>query len=205
MRTGDVGIVVLAAGESVRMGEPKQLLPFQGATLLQHAVQTALSLHAAAVTVVLGAHEALIRPTLAELPVTIVANPDWQTGMGASLRAGLGTLLTTLPNASAALFLLCDQPQVTSDLLQTLIARWREGADMAACRYETRCGVPAIFDHSLFPELLALQGAAGARQVLAAHADRVSAIDFPASALDVDTPADYAALLAQSPDIPPSS
>lgn len=196
-RTGDIGIVLLAAGESARMGQPKQLLSYKGKTLLRHAVETALTLQASPIIVVLGAHSESIRPELDDLPVGIVENSDWRGGMGYSLRAGLQALQSGWPQTAAALFLLCDQPHITSELLCRLEQEWRHGATLAATQYETRHGVPAIFDAMWFPELLALQGAEGARQLLAKYADRVIAIPFPPGAIDVDDPADYAALLSQ--------
>ncbi len=198
MRTGSLGIVLLAAGESARMGEPKQLLVYQGKTLLRHAVETALALPETPVVVVLGAHAEIIRSELDGLPVQIAENPEWRSGMGASLRAGLNGLLAACPQTAAALFLLCDQPYITPELLRRLEQAWRQGANLAACRYETRLGVPALFDAALFPELLALEGAEGARQVLARHAAEAFAFPFPEGAIDVDRPEDYAALLRQS-------
>jgi molybdenum cofactor cytidylyltransferase len=195
--SGLLGVVILAAGESARMGQPKQLLVYRGKTLLRHAVESALALPNAPAVVVLGAHATRIRQELNDLTVTVVENPDWQVGMGTSLRAGLNGLLDAAPQTAAALFLLCDQPYVTPELLRHLEMKWRHGANLAACQYESRLGVPAIFDASLFPELLALQGAEGARQVLAQHAGQVSAFPFPAGAIDVDRPEDYAALLAK--------
>jgi molybdenum cofactor cytidylyltransferase len=192
---GSLGIVILAAGESARMGQPKQLLPYRGRSLLRHAVETALALKGVPVIVVLGAHADLILSELADLPVQVAANPDWRIGMGTSLRAGLNALLTTHPATAAALFLLCDQPHITPDLLHHMEAQWRRGASLIACRYETRLGVPALFAAAHFPELLMLHGAEGARQVLAQHANQVIAIPFPAGAIDVDRPEDYAALL----------
>jgi molybdenum cofactor cytidylyltransferase len=202
MNNGSVGIVILAAGESVRMGEPKQLLVYRGRTLLRHAAETALAVPQTPVVVVLGAHADQLHAELDSLPVSVVMNPEWQGGMGFSLRAGLRALVTDHPATAAAIFMLCDQPHVSPDLLQRLADEWRNGAQMAASQYETRLGVPAIFSAALFPELLALQGAEGARQVLARHADTVRAILFPPGGIDVDTPADYAALLrnASRPD-----
>ena len=196
-RGGDIGIVLLAAGESARMGQPKQLLSYKGRTLLRHAVETALTLQASSIIVVLGAHSESIRPELEGLPVHIVENSDWRGGMGYSLRAGLQALLDGWPHTAAALFLLCDQPHITPELLHCLEQEWRHGATLAATQYETRSGVPAIFAAMWFPELLALQGAEGARQLLTKYADSVVAIPFPPGAIDVDDPADYAALLSQ--------
>jgi molybdenum cofactor cytidylyltransferase len=192
---GSLGIVILAAGESARMGQPKQLLSYRGRTLLRHTVETALALGDAPVVVVLGAHADRIRPELADLRVLVVENPDWRVGMGTSLRAGLNALLSAHPEIAAALFLLCDQPHISPDLLRHMEMEWRQGVALIACRYETRPGVPALFAAAHFPELLALQGAEGARQVLAQHANEVVAIPFPAGAIDVDRPEDYAALL----------
>lgn len=198
MRTGTVGIVILAAGESARMGQPKQLLAYGGKSLLRRAVDTALTLPNSPVAVVLGAHSEQIRPELDGLPVQVVINLDWRGGMGCSLRAGLNSLLATQPDASAALFLLCDQPHITPELLHILQTEWRRGAQIAACEYESRCGVPAIFDAALFPELLALEGAQGARQVLARHSSEVVALPFLEARTDIDRPEDYTALLADN-------
>lgn len=189
-----VGVVILAAGESARMGEPKQLLSYHGKTLLRHAIETAQALPDAPILVVLGAHFAQVRPELDGLRVLVAENVDWQEGMGTSLRVGLNALRTLYPETGAALFLLCDQPHITTALLEGLVTAWRDGAPIAACAYAGKLGVPALFDASLFPELLALHGDEGARTLLKRYAAQVAAFPFPEGLVDVDTPADYSAL-----------
>ena len=118
----NIGVVILAAGESARMGVPKQLLDFRGKALLQHAIDIARSLSGARVAIVLGAHAAEIRAGLSEADAHIVENTDWRSGMGGSLRAGLGALIAAHPELSAAILMLCDQPLLTQQTLADLVA-----------------------------------------------------------------------------------
>jgi len=193
------GIVILAAGEAARMGEPKQLLAFRGTTLIRHTVATALSVQGAPVVVVLGAHAPQIRehlgPCLAESRIIAAENPAWHEGMGTSLRTGLRALLDAQPDISAVIFLLCDQPLVSEAVLGELIAtHGRTGSTIVASEYDGTLGVPALFTRTFFPGLLALDGAEGARQILWTHRARALGVPFPGGATDIDTPADYARL-----------
>ena len=188
------GIVILAAGESARMGEPKQLLEFRGKTLLHHAVDAALALRVVPV-VVLGAHANPIRTQLDARPVIVAENSGWREGMGTSLRTGLSALLTAVPKTSAAIFMLCDQPLLTATTLGLLIATHeRTGRAIVASEYGGTLGVPALFARSLFPELLALDGAEGARQIIQTHRDKAIGVPFPDGLVDIDTPTDYSCL-----------
>ncbi len=189
------GIIILAAGESVRMGEPKQLLAYHGTTLLQHAIATALELDGTPVVVVLGAHAEKIRTQISEPRVTFAENPDWLEGMGASVRVGLSAMLAAHPDVAGVIFLPCDQPLLTAATLRDLIAAHeRTGRAIAASEYGGVLGVPALFARDHFPELLALDGATGARQIIWAHRANAIGVPFPEGAVDVDTPADYARL-----------
>lgn len=189
------GIIILAAGESSRMGEPKQLLPYRGTTLLHHAIATALSLEGAPVVVVLGAHADKIRAQLDEARVLIAENPGWHEGMGGSLRTGLRALLDAHPEISAVIFLLCDQPLLTPATLENLIAtHGHTGSAIVASEYNGTLGVPALFTRIFFPDLLALDGADGARQILWTHRAHAIGVPFSEGATDIDTPADYARL-----------
>lgn len=190
-----IGIVILAAGESARMGQPKQLLPYVGTTLLRHTVEKALSIPDAWVIVVLGAFAEKIRPSLNGLPVTIVENPAWSSGMGSSLRTGLEAALFANSETAAAIFLLCDQPLVSTAILDALIQTHREtGATIVASEYGEILGVPALFHRSLFPELLGLSGGEGAKKIISRHRDKAIGIPFADGAVDIDTPGDYAGL-----------
>lgn len=188
------GIIILAAGESARMGRPKQLLKYRGKSLLLHAVETAFDLRVVPV-VVLGADAAVIRPQLDEHPVLIAGNSAWREGMGASIRTGLSVLLGAVPKTSAVIFMLCDQPLVSPALLEALIATHQDtGRAIVASEYNGTLGVPALFDRSLFPELLALHGTVGARHIIEAHREQAIGVPFPDGAIDIDTPADYSRL-----------
>ncbi|MDO7848332.1 nucleotidyltransferase family protein [Hymenobacter sp. M29] len=189
-----VALLLLAAGASTRMGQPKQLLPYRGRTLLRHAAKTAVASGCAPIVLVTGAlHEALVAE-VAGLPIQDVHNPDWETGMASSIRAGLAAVQAAQP--CAVLIMLSDQPHLTPELLQTLVQRQQQsGAPIVAAAYGDTLGVPAVFADKVFPELLKLQGQAGAGRLIAAYSETVEQVPFPAGLLDVDTPAQYAALL----------
>lgn len=194
-----VGLVLLAAGGSVRMQRPKQLLLWQGRSLIRHLAEVALGSDCDPIVVVLGAWINQILPQIQELPLQIVENPDWQSGQSTSLRAGIAQLLTT--NCTATIVLLGDQPLVTVAHLNQLVAvHQTSGRRVVASVYadsETNrevFGVPALFHRSLFANLQAIRGDRGARQVIAAfrqQAGEVATVDFPAGAIDLDTPTDY--------------
>jgi molybdenum cofactor cytidylyltransferase len=185
--------ILLAAGASTRLGFPKQLIRFEGETLIRRAAGTLLAAGCRPVVVVLGAHADRLRPEIADLPVTSVLNPDWGQGMASSIRAGLTTALTSDPDLAAVLIALCDQPRVTTaDLLDLLALYEAAGQPIAAAAHGHTLGVPAIFSSALFPELLSLKGEAGARRIIAAHHLETAPLTLPAAALDIDTAADLA-------------
>lgn len=189
------GAVILAAGASTRMGEPKQLLPLDGQPLLLRAIDAALASTAWPVVVVLGAHAEKIRPLLARHPVLVADNPAWAEGMASSVRAGVAILQQFSRSLDAALLAVCDQPAFSADAIARIVAAQRAtGRSIAAARYGGHLGTPALFLREHFPALAALTGEEGARTLLHAVApERIAAADLPALALDLDTPADYAA------------
>jgi len=197
------GIIILAAGESARMGEPKQLLKFRGRTLLRHTVDVAHALSCSPVAVVLGANAEQIRPQLGSTRVLIAENPDWREGMGTSIRAGLTALLAAHRDIPAAIFMLCDQPFVTPSVLRALVATHEKTArPIVASEYNGGLGVPALFSRAFFPELLALDGADGARQIIGTHRTETIGVPFSEGAVDIDTPADYARLRNSPCELP---
>lgn len=188
-----IGVIILAAGGSTRMGTPKQLLTFEGQTLLRRIVVTALVTSCEHVYVVIGANEAEMREELKDLPVRYIMNERWPDGMASSIVCGLSALLQDAPDTSAALLTLCDQPGMTSFDLEHLIRVYRaESPGIVASAYPDGAGVPALFDRALFPELLELQGAQGAKRVIARHPHRT--VNVPAL-YDIDTPEEYERLL----------
>ncbi|SNC65984.1 molybdenum cofactor cytidylyltransferase [Hymenobacter gelipurpurascens] len=191
-------IILLAAGSSSRLGQPKQLLPFKGKTLLRRAAETAVEAAAGApVVVVTGAlHEELL-PELVGLPVMVVQCKQWQAGMGASIKTGLQALeMHARPLRGGVTVMLCDQPFVTTSLLQQLAAAATPGQPIAASQYNEVWGVPVFFGVEALPLLRLLPDAAGAAQLLRQHPELVVSLPFPLGAVDVDTPEQYAALLA---------
>lgn len=193
-----IGVIVLAAGGSTRMGRPKQLLVYRGESLLRRAVRAALEADCGPVLVVLGGAADRVRPELEGLPVTAVHNPLWEQGMGGSVRAGIEQLCRGTA-AGAALLMLSDQPGVTWRTLRGLIDAYASGGvDIAASEYDGALGVPALFSAALFPELLQLQGAQGAKKVITAHADIVRAVSFPEGRFDIDTPEEYGRLVNEA-------
>jgi molybdenum cofactor cytidylyltransferase len=190
-RSDSVTALVLAAGASSRMGSPKALLRWQGTTLLRHVASVALESACDEVVVVLGSESERLRRELGDLPVHIAETQQWREGMSASLRAGVEAATLQAPGCGALLVLLVDQPHVSPQLIEKLLAaRSRTGLPMAACAYSDTLGPPALFDRSLFPALLELTGDRGAKSLLLRDPADVAPVSFPEGARDLDTPAD---------------
>jgi molybdenum cofactor cytidylyltransferase len=188
----NIGIIILAAGASSRLGRPKQLLLYNGKTLLEHAVHTALASDGDPVVVVLGAEAERLQNEITEKDVHTIVNAEWKEGMASSIRCGIKTFLEIYPEAEGVILMVCDQPFVAASLLNNLIAAYkRTGKPLVACSYEATFGPPGFFHRSLFEELLQLTGDMGARGVVRQHADAVELILFPEGAYDVDTEKDY--------------
>jgi molybdenum cofactor cytidylyltransferase len=186
------GIILLAAGGSSRLGRPKQLLHYDGLTLLQHSIQVAGSSSAYPLIVVLGAQADTIKKEIDSFGVTVIINAEWQEGMASSIRAGINALSDEHPSAEGAILMVCDQPYVTAFLLNDLIvAHHNTGKPIVACSYANTFGPPVLFQKRLFPELLQLKADTGARSVLKQHANEAEIISFPEGALDIDTEVDY--------------
>ena len=193
--SGPVALLLLAAGASTRMGQPKQLLPYHGRTLLRHAAETAVASGCAPIVLVTGALHAELLAELSGLPIQAVRNEQWATGMASSIRAGLAAVAPAQPRA--VLVMLTDQPLVTPELLRRLVARQQQTqAPAVAAAYGTTLGVPAVFGRATLPALRRLHGARGAARLLARLGPAVGQVHFPAGLLDVDTPEQYAALVS---------
>lgn len=181
--------VVLAAGASRRLGEPKQLLPIEGESLLRRSARLAVEAGCEPVFVVLGFEAERMRGELAGLGVEAVLNQDWPEGMGSSLRRGVAAAMAVRPEVDGVLAMVCDQPFLTAEHLRGLLARHRAGGKgITASFYRGKAGVPAVFARRFFAELLDLQGDRGARGILEAHADEVETIAWPEGEVDIDRP-----------------
>jgi molybdenum cofactor cytidylyltransferase len=183
-------VVVLAAGASRRLPGPKQLLRYRGVTLLRRAAQTAVAAACGPVVVVLAAGAGPLRFELQDLDVRIVENPDAAQGLSTSVRSGLAAL-EGHGAPDAVLFMTCDQPEVTPEILGRLVAAFATShAPAVACEYAGTVGVPALVGRALFDEVRALAGDAGARQILQRHPAETVRVPFEGGALDIDTPED---------------
>ena len=187
-----IGAVILAAGPSTRMGTPKQLLEFDGKTLLRRAALVALEASCRPVIVVTGANAAASRESLRELDVREIENQQWQSGISSSVRAGIEELVTVSPEAKAAVMMLCDQPLVTPEIILGLISTHREtNCSIVASRYANSYGVPALFNHTHFAELRELKGDQGAKAIITRHLHQAHLLPFPDGDIDIDTPDDF--------------
>jgi molybdenum cofactor cytidylyltransferase len=195
-----VGVVLLAAGGSSRLGQPKQLLVHRGKTLVRRAAEAAVEAACGPVVAVLGAQAESVAAELARLPVNAVRNTDWEEGLGSSLRVGLRALEATPPSGAgpavdAALVLLCDQLRVDASHLRALVKAFQRTHKLiVASGYEGTRGVPALFSRELFPELEALAPDQGARGVIAREPSRVVEVMLEGGGEDVDTAADLTRL-----------
>jgi xanthine dehydrogenase accessory factor len=182
---------VLGAGGSSRLGRPKQLEIYAGKPLVRHVVDEVAAASCDAVAVVLGASASRIAPVLDGATVVVLANAAWDEGIASSIRAAV--TWAEERGAAALVLVLADQPLIDGAHVDRLVEAWRAGAPAAASVYGGVLGVPALFDASLFGDLLALEGDRGAARVLRGRED-VARVSWPEGAVDVDTDADAAAL-----------
>jgi molybdenum cofactor cytidylyltransferase len=188
----NIGVIILAAGASSRLGHPKQLLTFAGKSLLQQMIQVAEGAAAGSVFVVLGAHEDKIRSSIGNTSAHVIINEHWQEGMASSIRCGINALLQMNPQTEGALMMLCDQPLVTSALLNELIAVHMQTANaIVASSYGGTIGVPAFFSKRIFSGLLKITGDVGARAIIRQHQKDVAVVEFPDGSMDIDTADDF--------------
>jgi molybdenum cofactor cytidylyltransferase len=185
-----IAAIVLAAGGSSRLGEPKQLVRFRGETLVGRIARVALKAGFSPVVVVVSPSFENAEP-LTEIDCHIVVNPNSSAGAASSINAGLDFLMHTTPQISATAILLCDQPFVTPEDLARLKSSFQsDGKAIAVSEYDGNCGVPAIFSREVFGKLLKLTGDAGARFLIRKMPNELVAVQMPSAAFDIDTPAD---------------
>jgi len=208
----NIGAIILAAGESSRFGEPKQLLTFRGETLVGRAVRAAAEAGCEPILVVVGENSEAIKLALdirdspissfsglervTRLRPTIIENGEWRRGVGTTIRRGL----EQLPNfVEAAVLLTCDQPYLDASIVSQLIAALAEtGKPIVASSYADTLGVPALFHRSCFDALLTLPDSTGAKAFILSRQLEVASIPFARGEIDIDTPADFQRLIAES-------
>lgn len=188
--------MILAAGNSSRMGEPKQLLPLAGVSLVRLATETALLSGMQPIIVVTGAYGDELTGELSGLPITLARNEQWANGMAGSIITGLKAATELAPDIDALIFMVCDQPKVTTTLLLNLLIKQQETKKpIVASEYLDILGTPALFTREVFPALLHLSCDTGARKLIKTFADQVASVDFPDGIIDIDTKNDYASFI----------
>ncbi|MCZ4225110.1 nucleotidyltransferase family protein [Pedobacter rhodius] len=195
MRTA---IIILAAGNSSRMGKPKQLLRFNGHALLNIVINESLKTTFRPVVVVLGAYAATIKEASAYKDVTYTINEDWENGLSSSISFGLNTALTVDADLENAIITVADQVHISSAIFEELHRKQRlTKKNIVACSYSQTTGTPALFNKKYFDDLLALSGENGAKRLIKQYIDDTATIPFELGKVDIDTETDYSNLINQ--------
>ena len=187
--------VILAAGESSRMGAAKQMLPFKGKTILQWVIGNAIASSLQKVIVVLGHQADLILPLIAGEDVTVICNTDYKSGQSTSIKAGM----KALPEGTdSVLFMLGDQPLVTPDTINNILYACQNSENPIVMPvFDGKRGNPVLFRRETFSRLESLVGDCGARALFGEYAEKVLQVqvDDPHILFDLDTKDDYQHLL----------
>lgn len=187
-----IALLILAAGESSRMGQPKQLLPWKGSTLLEHSIQEALKSKADDVYVVLGAHYAQTYPLCNKYQVNILNNTDWSLDLGHSIRFGLESIQNK--RYDGVLLILADQPQVDSKYLNTLITTFKSlkfTKSILATAYPENIGIPILFGSQYFKDFINNTSTKGGKSILKKYGEQIKRIQPHSPLEDIDTLEDY--------------
>lgn len=188
-------MVLLAAGSSSRMGSPKQLMEYKGKPLLRHAVEEALQSQCGKVIVVLGAKANEVGQALNGLQVEIVENPEWEAGMGTSIRAGIAKAEEL--DLAGIVLALADQPLISRAIYNRLILTWQvTKKPVVASQYAGTVGVPAFFARDYFCKLMALQPSQGCKGLILSSGPDAVRLDCVEAEADIDTPQDLARIQA---------
>lgn len=185
------GVIILAAGESSRLGQPKQLVKFKGKPLLQHSIDLGMSLDFTTKILVLGAKSKEIKKRINCRDFKAVVNENWQEGVGSSIGKGVSAAIKSENKLDHILILLSDQPFVTKEKIQELIKAHSASKNQATfSEYSGTVGVPAIFSNHLFPALERLKGDQGAKKLISSLNLKFGTVAFINGNFDVDTAAD---------------
>lgn len=183
----DIATIILAAGSSQRLGEPKQLLSHNGTTLLQHTLTEVRGLGLTYNYLVLGAYANEIQTEIDAKGCTVLVNENHKEGISSSLKTGL-VQVKLKPEIAAVLVLVADQVAVNANHLKSLIGAYHGG--IVASAYDNTFGVPAIVPSTYWEELMECTGDQGAKKVLMKHKAAIELVDLPNGGFDVDTPED---------------
>lgn len=186
-----IGVIILAAGSSSRLGYPKQLVTFRGIPLLQGSIDVAESLEFDTKILVLGAKEDEINKKIDRRNFEVVINENWEEGMSTSIRVGISEALKFEKELEHILILLSDQPLVTKEKIKELIGVQIDSKKQATfSEYAGDIGVPAIFSREIFLDLKNLKGDQGAKKLIYDKNFQFGTVNFEDGNFDVDTTVD---------------
>jgi molybdenum cofactor cytidylyltransferase len=190
------GIVILAAGSSSRMGEPKQLMVYKNKTFLQHIIDEAKNANLEPVICVTGYQAERISGSISGMDVSIVYNAHWANGMGSGISAGIKQLLYS--DVDSVILAVSDQPYVSSGLFRALIGRRNDsGKGIVASSYAGTLGTPVLFAENYFDRLKELNGDQGAKSLAKLNLPDVRLVEFEKGSIDIDTKQDYEKLISE--------
>lgn len=191
-----IAIIILAAGASRRLGKPKQLLVFEGKTLIQNSIDSALSSKIGPVFLVVGSNAQEIIGATNVTGIHVLTNSKWEHGIGSSISVGI-CALKDHPEIDRAIIVLCDQPYVNTSIIAKLVdASARDKNLIIASQYNGATGCPALFPKRFFQDLIALSGNQGAKRIMMNNKENLHLVDFAKGIIDIDTPQDYNKLIA---------
>ncbi|MCR4031932.1 MULTISPECIES: NTP transferase domain-containing protein [Flavobacterium] len=192
------GIIILAAGNSSRLGRPKQLLKYKDSTLLKNTISEALKVEDSFLIVITGSNHDLIEKELNSPEILFSFNPEWENGMSSSIAKGIDELLLLNPDCEQCILAVCDQPFVTSSIFENLINEAiKTGKGIVASAYSETLGTPVLFQKKYFQELLDLNGQEGAKKLIKKYTEDVVSVSFEKGNIDIDTEEDYKTLLSE--------
>lgn len=195
LKTTNISIILLAAGQSSRMGSPKQLLLYKGKTLIQNSIDLTEKIGLNTVAVVGAYSEQIIGQTDFK-HVKIEVNAVWHEGMSSSLQCGLSYLLRSNPDTEAIIVILCDQPLLTSQVIINIVRKYQETfSPIVHCNYGETTGPPTLFHKSTFSYIMELTGDQGGKNVINLFSEKVVYVDFQGGEFDIDTTENFNHLL----------
>ena len=194
----NIAFVILAAGESKRMGSIKQLLQWHDKNLINHIIDKSIDSDASDTFIVLGANSEIILNTYKDKPVQSIYNNNWKKGLGSSISAAAEHIVKLQKAYSGILTSLVDQPLISTLHFNNLISKFTsEETGIVATSYKGSPGVPAIFSTTYFNDLIQLGSSSGAKSIIHAHTNDTGLIPFDDNYIDLDTPEDFVNFLNQ--------
>lgn len=196
-----IAAIIMAAGESRRLQTPKQFVRFKDRSLIEHTIKCAVDSACGKIVVVVGAYKERVIKKISSQPVEIIPNDRWKEGKASSICAGLNAVMSMAQRVQAVIILTCDQPYLTTALLDQMIKTYKSGGcGIVACKYSDTVGVPAIIPGSFFHELLSLTNDQGAKDIITANLKTTQIILFPKGDVDIDTLDDISELISAQND-----